>query len=76
MIVEHSGSGETQVALGPLHWLWCFLFGFLYYLGKGMWVLAILSLLTINGLFVVMPLLNRMLVRDYYVRAGFRIVQE
>ncbi len=76
MIVEHSMSGEQMVALGPLHWLWCLLFGFLYYLGKGMWVMAIMSFLTLNGFFVVMPILNRRIVRAHYLRAGFRVVQE
>lgn len=74
MIVEHSTSNVKRTALGPLHILWCFLFGFLYYLCKGMWVYALISIFTLNGLFIVFPIMNRKLVQRWYEDKGWRVV--
>ena len=73
MIAEHPISGTVRTILGPFHWLWCFLFGFLYYLGIGMWGMALVSLFTINGLLIIMPIMNRSFVRSYYEDRGWRI---
>ena len=43
-------NGQTKTILGNWHRLWCLLFGPFYYLFKGMWLWAILSLITANGL--------------------------
>ena len=73
MIAEHPTSGVTKNILGPLHRLWCFLFGWIYYAGKGMWGPAVLSFFTVNGLLVILPLWNRTIVRGYYEKLGWRV---
>ena len=47
---------ETKVILGNWPRPWCLLFGPFYYLFKGMWVWAILSFITRNGLWIGFPL--------------------
>ena len=37
MVAEHPASGVKRTILGPVHRLWCFLFGWIYYAAKGMW---------------------------------------
>ena len=76
MIVEHPSSGTHMTVLGPLHRLWAFLFGFIYYAVKGMWGMAILSFVTANGLLVIFPLWNRAIVRGHYERAGWRVYDD
>lgn len=66
--------GQTKTILGNWHRLWCLLFGPLYYLAKGMWLWALLSLLTANGLWVGFPLFNRSIVLRHFHRKGW--VQE
>lgn len=73
MIAEHSGSGAKRAILGPLHWLWCFLFGFIYYAAKGMWGIGVISLFTLNGVLIVLPIMNRGLVRKHYENQGWRV---
>ena len=68
----HPTSNTRVKVLGGFHWLWCLLFGFFYYLAKGMWGWAIISFFTFNGLVVGFPLFNRSIVRNYYVNAGWR----
>jgi len=67
-------NGETKVILGNWHRLWCLLFGPLYYLFKGMWLWAILSFFTLNGLWIGFPLYNRSIVLRHFHRKGW--VQE
>ena len=74
MIAEHPTSGVKKVVLGPFHRLWSFLFGFIYYAVKGMWGPAALSFFTLNGLFVILPLWNRSVVRGHYEKSGWRIL--
>lgn len=76
MIVEHPASGTHKTVLGPLHRLWAFLFGFLYYAVKGMWGPALLSFFTANGLLVIFPLWNRAIVRGHYEKAGWRVYDD
>lgn len=73
MIAEHPVSGTKKVILGGAHRLWCFLFGPIYYACKGMWGMALISFFTLNGLWLIMPLWNRSIVRGYYENAGWRI---
>ena len=73
MVAEHPASGVKRTILGPVHRLWCFLFGWIYYAAKGMWGPAVLSFFTINGLLVVMPIYNRSIVRGYYEKQGWRV---
>ena len=67
-------NGERRVILGDLHRLWCLLFGPFYYLFKGMWLWTILSVLTLNGLWIGFPLFNRTIVLRHYHNKGW--VQE
>jgi hypothetical protein len=67
-------NGQTKTILGNWHRLWCLLFGAFYYLFKGMFLWAILSLITANGLWVGFPLFNRAIVLRHYHRKGW--VQE
>ena len=73
MMAEHSTSGVTRRILGPLHWLWCFLFGCLYYVAKGMWGIALISLLTLNGFLVILPIMNKLLVTRHYENLGWKV---
>ena len=73
MIAEHPTSGAKRAILGPLHWLWCFLFGFFYYAAKGMWGPAIISFFTLNGLLLIFPIMNRGLVRKHYENGGWKV---
>lgn len=73
MVAEHPTSGVSRDILGPMHRLWCFLFGWLYYACKGMWGPAVLSLLTANGLLLLMPLWNKTIVGGWYERHGWRV---
>jgi len=75
MIAEHSASGARRAILGPLHWLWCFLFQFIYFACKGMWGIAVVSFFTLNGLFLILPIMNRSLVRKHYENMGWRVIE-
>lgn len=75
MIAERHETDAKRVILGPLHWLWCFLFGFIYFACKGMWGMAIVSLFTFNGLLIIMPIMNRSLVRKHYENMGWRVTE-
>lgn len=74
MIMEHSTSGVKRTVLGPVHILWCFLFGWIYYACKGMWGCAIVSFFTINGLLIVFPVMNKSLVQKHYENKGWKVV--
>ena len=76
MIAQHPTSGVKIKILSDSHWLWCFLFGWLYYASKGMWGIAVISFVTINGLLIVFPIMNRKLVRNYHERNGWIIEDE
>jgi hypothetical protein len=67
-------NGQTKIILGNWHRLWCFLLGPFYYLFKGMFLWAILSFFTLNGLWIGFPLFNRAIVLRHYHRKGW--VQE
>ena len=73
MIAEQPTTEATRTILGPLHWLWCLLFGFVYYAAKGMWGMAVISLFTFNGLIVILPIMNKGLVRKHYENLGWKI---
>ena len=72
MYLLHTTSNVKIKVLGGLHRLWCLLFGFFYYLAKGMWGWAIISFFTLNGLLVGFPLFNRSIVRNHHINAGWR----
>ena len=76
MIATHPSSGVRKQVLGPLHRLWCFLGTFIYYAAKGMWGPAVISFFTLNGLWLIMPIWNRTIVRGWYERAGWSIEDE
>ena len=76
MVAKHPVSGASATILGSAHWLWCFLFGFMYYAAKGMWGMMIISLFTANGLFLILPIMNRSLVRRHYENQGWVFVAE
>lgn len=59
-------NGQTKVILGNWHRLWYLLFGPFYYLFKGMFLWAILSLITVNGLWIGFPLFNRAIVLRHF----------
>ena len=73
MVAEHPTSGVSRDILGPMHRLWCFLFGWIYYAAKGMWGPAFLSFLTLNGLILIMPLWNKRIVGGWYEKHGWRV---
>ncbi len=73
MMAEHASSGVTRRILGPLHWLWCFLFGCIYYIAKGMWGMAFISFFTLNGLFIIFPIMNKLLVIRHYENLGWKV---
>ena len=74
MIIENPSTEVRKQVLESLHRLWCFLLGPIYYAFKGMWGSVVLSLFTLNGLFVVFPLWNREIVRWHYEKAGWMVM--
>ena len=73
MIGEHPISEAVRTIIGPFSWLWCFLFGPFYFAVKGMWGTALINLVTLNGQIVIMPIMNRLLVRKHYENMGWKI---
>lgn len=71
MIFLNPANNVQRCVLGGAHAIWCFLFGWLYYACKGMWGTAIISFFTFNGLFIVLPIMNRSLVRKHYQDRGW-----
>ncbi|WP_305971030.1 MULTISPECIES: hypothetical protein [unclassified Mameliella] len=69
-----ASNGQTKIILGNWHRLWCLLFGPFYYLFKSMFLWAILSFFTLNGLWIGFPMFNRAIVLRDYHRKGW--VQE
>jgi hypothetical protein len=69
--MENINSGVERKVLGGLHWFWCFLFGWVYYATKGAWGMTFLSLFTLNGLFIIMPICNRSIIRNHYENNGW-----
>lgn len=72
MRMQHATSGVEREVLGGLHRFWAFLFGPLYYAAKGAWVWAVISFFTANGLFILLPLWNRMIIVRHYENQGWR----
>lgn len=75
MRMENAASGVERQVLGGLHRLWAFLFGFIYYAAKGAWGWAFISFFTANGLFIIMPLYNRSIIRGHYENNGWRTMK-
>ena len=73
MIAQNPTTDAERTITGPLHWLWCFLFGWFYYGAKGMWGMAIISFLTANGLLLILPIMNKGLVRKHYENLGWKV---
>lgn len=73
MIAEHPTNGTKQIILGSAHWLWCALFGWIYYASKSMWGIALINFFTANGLLVILPIMNKGLVRKHYETRGWKI---
>lgn len=71
-LMATNAQGVPVQLLGSFHWLWCLLFGPVYYLSKGMVKAAIVSVITINGLLIIMPIMNRGIVRNFYVMRGWK----
>lgn len=49
------------------------LFGPFYYAFKSMWGAAIISFLTLNGLGIIMPIMNENIVTNHYENIGFKV---
>lgn len=73
--MRNATSGVERKVLGNFHWLWSFLFGFIYYVSKGSGGMAIVSFFTANGLFIIMPLLNKKIITRHYEDNGWIIVR-
>ena len=71
MIFKNPSNNVYKHVLGGAHAFWCFLFGWIYYASKGMWGAAVVSFFTANGLFFIMPIMNRGLVRSHYQDKGW-----
>lgn len=74
MYMENPVTGVRRKVLGGFHRLWAFLFGFLYYAAKGALGWAVISFFTANGLFILLPLYNRTIIRSDYETKGWREV--
>jgi hypothetical protein len=66
-------NGYTETASAP--WLWCLLFGFLYFAVKGIWTHAVASLLlaalTAGLSWLIYPFFARGIVKRHYLRSGW-----
>lgn len=71
MIFKNPINGTSRRVLGNFHILWSFFFGWIYYASKGMYGKAVVSFFTLNGLFFIMPLMNRGMVRAHYQDLGW-----
>lgn len=69
-------NGQERMIMSNFHWLWCLLFGPLYYMCKGMWFVAMLSLLTGNGLVIGFPIFNRSLILRHYYWWGWELKEK
>ena len=49
------------------------LFGPFYYAFKSMWGAAIISFFTFNGLWTIMPIMNKRIVTNHYENRGFKV---
>lgn len=72
--VKWSFNGDEKIVMGEWSWLWCFCFGPLYYIVKGMWLTALMSFLTFNGLFIGFPIWNRSLILRHCYFWGWKLV--
>ena len=75
VIMEKASTGVSRKVLGNWHRLWAWLFGPIYYAAKGMWGWAFISLITLNGLWL-LPLFNRGIVTRWHENNGWRTIQE
>lgn len=75
MIMENVATGVRRKVLGGMHRLWAFLFGFIYYACKGTWGWAVISFITFNGAFILLPLWNRTIIQRSYENQGWRVVR-
>jgi len=61
-------------------WLWCLLFGFLYFAKHGAWAHALISFvlacLTMGGSWLLYPFFAAGIVRDAYLRRGWKEIAE
>ena len=62
MLAERTTSEVTGQIPRPSRGLWSFLFGAIYYAAKGMRGSSVLSSFTLNGLFMILPIMNKSLV--------------
>jgi len=78
MIFENTQNGYRETASG-FAWLWCLLFGFLYFAVKGIWTHAVasfvLALLTWGVSWLIYPFFANGIVRTSYLKRGWRPVQ-
>jgi hypothetical protein len=70
---RHPTNGYTE-AVGTA-WLWCLLFGCIYFAIKGIWTHAVaafvLALLTFGLSWLVYPFFARGIVEKHYLRSGW-----
>ena len=67
-------NGDEKVVMTSQSSIWAFLFGPLYYACKGMWFVALMSILTFNGLWLGFPIWNRSLILRHYYFWGWKII--
>lgn len=72
MKMQNASSGVERQVLGGLHRLWAFLLGPFYYAAKGAWGWALISLFTLNGIWIGLPLYNRTIIQGHYENNGWR----
>lgn len=76
MKFTNPSNGIERKVLGRAHRLWCFLFGPIYYASKGMYGWMFISLFTLNGLYLGLPLFNRGIVQRWYEDHGWKVSEK
>jgi hypothetical protein len=75
MTFKHPANGYRENATGALSWLWCLLFGSVYFAYKGVWRHAVLSFLLVTftlGLsWFIYPFFVYGIVNRSYLRRGW-----
>ena len=66
--------------VSSLSWLWCFLFGFIYFAIKGIWRHAIVSLVlafvTFGISWFIYPFFIKSIIRKDYLRRGWKELKD
>ena len=75
MKFKNPQNGYIEKSSSPFSWLWCFLFGALYFVAKGNWIhaaiYAVASIATYGVALLIYPFFVYKVNNDFYRRKGW-----